>query len=289
MQELKTIKSLVGESITEENLKFIDSFVSPKLSMFMPVGGSCGYAVTPDHSHPAYMFVLSYDHESEVVIDGQRLRSSPNTIFALLPEIEHHEVQNYLPPKYCAIFIERDFFEETLISYSDERLIFNGLVVAIKDARLELLIRDFMNESQNLHHSKEKVLESLAILLTHEIIRNMVKYSFHKSILSENLMINETIKFMNIHFEKEISIEELAKLSELSKSHFSKIFTQEMQVSPMVYLKDIRLENAKKMLRTNELNITKVAQQCGFNSTSYFTKIFKEQFHQTPKEFRLKK
>ena len=289
MQELKTIKSLVGESITEENLKFIDSFVSPKLSMFMPVGGSCGYAVTPDHSHPAYMFVLSYDHESEVVIDGQRLRSSPNTIFALLPEIEHHEVQNYLPPKYCAIFIERDFFEETLISYSDERLIFNGLVVAIKDARLELLIRDFMNESQNLHHSKEKVLESLAILLTHEIIRNMVKYSFHKSILSENLMINETIKFMNIHFEKEISIEELAKLSELSKSHFSKIFTQEMQVSPMVYLKNIRLENAKKMLRTNELNITKVAQQCGFNSTSYFTKIFKEQFHQTPKEFRLKK
>jgi len=287
--ELKTIKFLVGESITEENLKFIDSFVFPKLSMFMPVGGSCGYAVTPDHSHPAYMFVLSYDSESEVVIEGKRIASLPNTIFALSPEIKHHEVQNYLPPKYCAIFIERDFFEEQFKRYSDELLVFNGLVINIKSHRLELLVRDFMNESQNMHHSKEMLLEALATLLTHEIIRNIVDYSFHKTILSDNMMINESIKFMNIYFEKEITIEVLAKHSKLSKSHFTKLFTQEMQVSPMIYLKNIRLQNAKKMLRTKELNITEVAQKCGFNSTSYFTKLFKEHFSLTPKEFRLKK
>jgi len=288
-EELKTIKSLVGESITEENLKFIDSFVSPKLSMFMPVGGSCGYAVTPDHSHPAYMFVLSYDSESEVVIEGKQIASLPNTIFALSPEIKHQEVQNYLPPKYCAIFIERDFFEEQFKRYSDELLVFNGLVINIKSHRLESLVRDFMNESQNMHHSKEMLLEALATLLTHEIIRNIVDYSFHKTILSDNMMINESIKFMNIHFEKEITIDVLAKHSKLSKSHFTKLFTQEMQVSPMVYLKNIRLQNAKKMLRTKELNITQVAQKCGFNSTSYFTKLFKEHFSLTPKEFRLKK
>ena len=289
MQELKTIKSLVGESITEENLKFIDSFVSPKLSMFMPVGGSCGYAVTPDHSHPAYMFVLSYDSESEVVIDGKCISSLPNTIFALSPEIKHHEVQNYLPPKYCAIFVDKDFFEEQFLSYSDELLIFNGLVINIKNHRLESLVRDFMNESQNIHHSKEILLEVLTTLLTHEIIRNIVDYSFSETILSDNMMINESIKFMNIHFETEITIEVLAKRSMLSKSHFTKLFTQEMQVSPMVYLKNIRLQNAKKMLRTKELNITEVAQKCGFNSTSYFTKLFKEHYSVTPKEFRLKK
>ena len=38
MLKLRIIKSLVGESITEENLKFIDAFVSPKLSLFMPIG-----------------------------------------------------------------------------------------------------------------------------------------------------------------------------------------------------------------------------------------------------------
>jgi len=288
-RELKIIKSLVGESITEENLKFIDSFVSSKLSMFIPVGGSCGYAVTPDHTHPAYMFILSYDNESEVVIDGKYLQSAPNTIFSLSPEIRHHEVQNYLPPKYCAIFVEKGFFEEQLKDYSNEHLVFNGLVVNIKNNRLELLVRDFMNESQNIHASKEKVLESLAILLTHEIVRNIVEYSFHETNFSDNLMINESIKFMNINFEKEISSEQLAKLSKLSKSHFSKLFTQEMQVTPMIYLKRIRLQNAKKMLRTKELNITEVARNCGFNSTSYFTKIFKESFSLTPKEFMLKK
>ncbi len=257
--------------------------------MFMPVGGSCGYAVTPDHSHPAYMFVLSYDSESEVVIEGKRIASLPNTIFALSPEIKHHEVQNYLPPKYCAIFIERDFFEEQFKRYSDELLIFNGLVINIKSHRLESLVRDFMNEYQNMHHSKDRILEALATLLTHEIIRNIVDYSFYETMLSDNMMINESIKFMNIHFETEITIEVLAKRSKCSKSHFAKIFSQEMQVSPMVYLKSIRLQNAKKMLRTKELNITEVVQKCGFNSISYFTKLFKEHYSVTPKEFMLKK
>jgi AraC-like DNA-binding protein len=54
----------------------------------------------------------------------------------------------------------------------------------------------------------------------------------------------------------------------------------------MEYLKSIRLQNAKKMLRSNELNITQVAQLCGFNSSSYFTKSFREVFGETPKEFR---
>jgi len=58
-----------------------------------------------------------------------------------------------------------------------------------------------------------------------------------------------------------------------------------MKVSPMVYLKTIRLQNAKKMLSAKELSITQVARQCGFNSVSYFTKLFKEYFNETPKEF----
>ena len=285
MQELKTIKSLVGESITEENLKFIDSFVSPKLSMFMPVGGSCGYAVTPDHSHPAYMFVLSYDAQSQVVIEGKSIDSMPNTLFCLSPNIKHHEVQSYLPPKYCAMFIEKEFFEKNFEFYKDEKPYLNGLVVELKSSRLELLIRDFMNEANNQSYSQTVVLESLATLLSHEIIRNIVGYDAPKLLQTDNWLVNESVKFMNSSYEQEITVEDLAKVVKLSKSHFTKLFSDAMQVSPMVYLRTIRLENAKKMLQSKELSVTQVAQQCGFNSSSYFSKIFKENFLETPKEY----
>jgi len=287
-EDLKISKSLVGDTITQENLKFIDCFVSSKLSMFMPVGGHCGYAVTPDHQHPAYMFVLSYDHETEVVIDGRRVQSSPNSIFCLSPNIQHHEVQNYLPPKYCAIFIDVALFEKSLKNYTPDVVIFNGLVVEIKSSKLDILVRDFIVESYNKHISTITLLESIATLITHEIIRNIVDYNPNKIPLTDNLLINEAIKFINIKFEQEITIEILAKLSCLSKSHFTKCFTDEMKVSPMTYLKMIRLQNAKKMLRAKELTITQVATQCGFNSTSYFSKQFKEAFNETPKIFMQK-
>jgi transcriptional regulator GlxA family with amidase domain len=106
--------------------------------------------------------------------------------------------------------------------------------------------------------------------------------------LTDNLLINEAIKFINIEFGQDITIEMLAKLSCLSKSHFSKLFTDEMKVSPIIYLKTIRLQNAKKMLRSKKLTITQVATQCGFNSTSYFSKQFKEVFNETPKVFMQK-
>jgi len=284
-QNLQLIKSLVGNDITVDNLKFIDCFVSSKLSMFMPIGGNCGYAITPDHKHPAYMFILAYDHETEVIIEGRRIQSSPNSIFCLSPEVEHHEVQNYLPPKYCAIFIELELFEENLKNYSQELIPFNGQVVNIKNSKLDQLVRNFMIESYSRHASREMVLESITILLIHEIIRNVIDYPFNEIPTTDNMLMNEAIKFINIEFEQDITIERLAKLSKLSKSHFTKLFTEEIKVSPMIYLKTIRLQNAKKMLRAKELSITQVARQCGFNSVSYFTKLFKEYFNETPKEF----
>ncbi len=284
-EEFSTIKNLVDDAITKENLLFVDSFVHEILSIFMPIGGNCGYAVTPDHTHPSYMFVLSYDSETAVFVGKRKLEPSPNTIFCLSPEIEHHEVQNYLPPKYCAIFIQKEFFEQNLNAYIDKTMHFNGLIVDMKSTKLNMLIKEFMYESQNRHASKEIVLDSLSSLVTHEIIRTIIKYDAHPAYISDNQAINEAIKHININYEQNITLDDMATLSKLSRSHFTKVFIENMKVSPMEYLKIIRLQNAKKMLLSNSLSVTQVSQQCGFNSSSYFTKSFREAFNETPKEF----
>jgi len=284
-EEFSTVKTLVGETITRENLRFVDSFVHETLSMFMPVGGNCGYAVSPDHRHPSYMFVLSYDNETAVFIGKKKLEPYPNSIFCLSPEIEHHEVQNYLPPKYCAIFIAKDMFEEILNVYTQEEIYLEGVIVDMKSTKLNMLVKEFMYESQNRHASREVVLENLASLVTHEIVRTVLAYDAPPPYVSDNQAINEVIRHINTHYEQPITLEELAAVSNLSKSHFTKVFSESMKLTPMEYLKTIRLQNAKKMLLSNRLSVTQVTQQCGFNSSSYFTKTFKEAFNETPKEF----
>lgn len=284
-QQLKTIQNLVGSTITKEDLRSVDSFVHDTLSVFIPVGGNCGYAITPHHQHPAYMFTIAYDSESTVFINKKSINPSANEIFCLSPNIEHHEVQDYLPPKYSTIFIEENFFEMVLDYYQKEPLHLNGLLVKIKNHKLDSLLKSFMETAEETHPSKEPILSHTATLITHELIRTITEHQPSIYHHSSNLMINEIVKFINIEFGSEITLETLSQRANLSKNHFSKCFNDEMSITPMEYLRSIRLKNAKKMLRSNELSITQIAQLCGFNSSSYFTKSFREVFGETPKVF----
>lgn len=284
-KDFETVRTLVGESITKENLLFVDSFVHRTLSIFMPIGGSCGYAVSPKHKHPSYMFVIAYDSETTVYVGDEKYETAPNTMFCLSPNIAHHEVQNYLPPKYCAIFIDKDLFESTFTFYSKKSSLLNVLIIDIKNSKLSMLVKEFIFESQNIHLSKDIMLDNFASLVTHEIVRNIFKYDLRSFNITDSQMINKVVEFININYDKNINIDDCSTLVKLSKSHFTKIFSSKMNVSPMEYLKLIRLQNAKKMLLSKSHKITKVSQQCGFNSPAYFTKSFKEAFHETPKEF----
>ena len=55
MKEIDIIKSLVGEMVTEDNLRFVDSYVHNKMGLFIPSVGACEYARKLDHTHPSYM------------------------------------------------------------------------------------------------------------------------------------------------------------------------------------------------------------------------------------------
>ena len=54
MENFELIKSLIGQSVTEEDLKYVDCYVHNKLGLFIPSLGPCQYAIRPSHTHPAY-------------------------------------------------------------------------------------------------------------------------------------------------------------------------------------------------------------------------------------------
>jgi len=282
---LELIRSLVGSSITQDDLKFIECYTSEKLAMFLPLGGNCGYAVTPDHTHPSYMFVLSYDHETVVHVGERSFQASPKSMFCLAPEVSHHEQKNYFPPRYCAIFIEKRFFEKMLAFYEKELSLENGLALKLESTKIDMLTKEFMLESSHKHSSSQMVQESIVNLLTHEIIRSILDESFHNNeFVSESKIITEVVKYINANYSQEVHLEGISKAVGVSASHISNIFKDEMGVSVMEYLKTLRLENAKKMLLSRTLSVTEVARQCGFNSPSYFSKLFRQRYHVRPRE-----
>jgi len=84
----------------------------------------------------------------------------------------------------------------------------------------------------------------------------------------------------------DLAIEEVAAHLNMGRTVFFKRFKEEMEISPLAYLRQKRLEVAAEYLRQKDLNVSEVAYQTGFNSIAYFTKSFREQFGVTPSEYQ---
>ncbi|MCI6732887.1 MAG: AraC family transcriptional regulator, partial [Lachnospiraceae bacterium] len=57
-------------------------------------------------------------------------------------------------------------------------------------------------------------------------------------------------------------------------------------VSPVNYLIQLRIEQAKRMLKESNLTILEISMECGFNNTSYFIRQFRKYTGKTPREYR---
>ena len=87
--------------------------------------------------------------------------------------------------------------------------------------------------------------------------------------------------------DPDLSLNQVAMEVNLSPSHFSVTFSQEMGETYRDYLTRVRIEHAKELLRTTDLLCSDIADQCGYNDPHYFSYIFKKNTGVSPQRFRL--
>lgn len=98
--------------------------------------------------------------------------------------------------------------------------------------------------------------------------------------------ILDAITHIENNYKNKITLEELSSKVNLSSFYFSRIFKKETGYSPYEYIIMIRLNEAKKLLKSTKLPIKEIAFSTGFNSESNFVTCFKNNTNVTPKEFR---
>jgi AraC-like DNA-binding protein len=103
----------------------------------------------------------------------------------------------------------------------------------------------------------------------------------------ENLdVISVAMEYVAKHFQEKITISTLAELCHLSETHFRRIFSQTMNISPQAYINRIRIEAVCKLLHTTNKPISEIAIKCGFITPSTLNRNFKEITGMTPVLFR---
>lgn len=107
---------------------------------------------------------------------------------------------------------------------------------------------------------------------------------------SANLLIEDRVQlilnYIHTNYAKNITLDDLAAVSNVSKSEVLRCFKSIINISPIKYLKNFRLQNAAYMLKNSSYSIQTIYELCGFDSNSYFSKSFKEVYHCSPREYR---
>lgn len=146
---------------------------------------------------------------------------------------------------------------------------------------MNIIEKEYM---KNDKYSKSLLKSGVWGLLT-LLLRN--RSAFHKPTYTPlEQTLEKSAQYIAQHYAEPLTLSEIAKVSALSISYFSKRFKQYAGLSFHDYLICVRIMNAEKFLAETQDPITVVAAKCGFEDSNYFAAVFKKYKNMTPLQFR---
>lgn len=182
--------------------------------------------------------------------------------------------------KYIAPFLNNDMKSYIRIDSSMKE--YTELVAVIKN------IITCYDDKDNFYELEIKALlfHLFYLLYKNNLIQDSSKISKLSPSVSSKIKI--ILNYINNNYENQITIKEIADLINFSEYHFMKFFKKHIGMTCIEYINIVRLEQASHLLTTTDMSIMEISLDTGFNSVSYFNKLFKKHFNVTPKEYRNK-
>lgn len=100
-------------------------------------------------------------------------------------------------------------------------------------------------------------------------------------------IIHQTmVSYIYQHYPEKIGLSDIAQAGNVCRNKCCQIFNKYIHQSPVDFLNHYRLEVSRNLLDNTDWSIVRIAQSCGFNHSSYYSKLFDRAYHCTPTEYR---
>lgn len=157
-----------------------------------------------------------------------------------------------------------------------------------KLSTIDKLFFSLLSEWEKLYKENELAADNIKcyinILLTY-FIRNHKHFSYTEK-KTGNPSIERLLLYINENFKENITLAVAADMLHLSPHYLSQIFVKYTGFGFSEYLRAVRLEAAKDLLRNSKLPVTDVAHSCGFTDSNYFSAVFKKYTGISPTRYR---
>ena len=235
----------------------------------------------PGESHP--MLELTYVDRGSLhsVVDGQDMLLEQGDLVVYGPDQWHMQYADIdVAPRYVTISFD--------VEGSDiSELIGRKFGIHQKAA---LILQQLLREHERMDaYSGDMILSQLSMLLL-TILRESgsgeaPKLRPSNSIHSENEIIRRAQQYISTHIREKLTVPLVARHADVSPSYLTALFHKNLQISPGEYIRRIKLQESKQMIREGNLNFTEIAAALEYSTVHHFSRQFKDKFGITPTEY----
>jgi transcriptional regulator GlxA family with amidase domain len=161
----------------------------------------------------------------------------------------------------------------------DRNLITSGGITAGIDMALAVVAED---------HGKELALEVAKVLLV--VMKRQGGQTPYSPLLAavqrDGTVVAKVQAYVVDHIEEPYTIARMAEIAAMSPRNFARAFQREVNLTPMQYVQNARIDHARKLPEGCELPLKVVAARCGFGSARHMRKLFSERIGLSPNQYR---
>lgn len=223
---------------------------------------------------PGDVFIINNQEKHLLTVEDQN--PLVNVVIHFEPRFIWSNDEFLFDSKYLNIFYNRSLNFENVITHN------NTLVEKINDLFEDIENEFIKKESEYELIVKAKFLNILALLVRHYGNTN-VSLPYNQK---EKLIIQKVINFIDLNYNKSITLDDIAKIAHMNSSYFSTFFKKYNGISPSKYITQKRIHYAKELIKTSDKSMLDIALLCGFNNSTNFNICFKKATGYTPSQYK---
>ncbi|MBQ7840452.1 MAG: response regulator [Lachnospiraceae bacterium] len=209
-----------------------------------------------------------------------------------LPMTEMNLLQQYLQRRDIGniqVMIREIFSEEKVLKYHAPYIrmmwmrVLNLLIRNLGSSTNRMEVVDRMLHSFSLSEEIERIDE-----LQEEYVRLVTECLGEEGGMDTNARnkIRMAVRYIEQHYNEDISVNELAERYDMSPNYFSSLFKKEMKQSTVNYITDLRISKAMEYLCKSDKSVVEIAKNVGYEDCNYFFRVFKKAVGVTPQQYR---
>lgn len=253
-------------------------FADPCLPIFFHLDRLCQTAHFGLHWHENPEFLFIVNGHGVVKIDDTIITAQAGECITINSNKIHHISASDTEISYYCLIIDKSFCAQFGFHIEDTLL-----CEKINDPALFSHLRRIIAElDEKQPFYKSAVMGEILNMLLH-LFRNYIAAGIVHNIQDKNIeMVKNAIIYMKKHCKEPLSISDIAGHIGYSKYYFCRTFKQVTGFTVNAYLNSLKMQQAYAYLKNDGLSVSETAVKCGFNDTSYFTKLFKKHLHALP-------